>query len=586
MRRLAIAVVSLALCLNQIVVTGQVAPAGHRVEIRQARTMKPLKVGGAMVMRLIDSVILEHEGTLLYCDSAYVYQENNSFDAYGKVRIEGEGNLIEGSALYYMGATREGRMVGQPVLMVDKESGTRLWTDFLFFNTEANSAYFVSGGRVESPDYRVQSQRGFYASSPARITFAGQVVIRGKDVNLLGDSVEMYRNSGELHFFHATRLYQDSAFLYGDKGVYYRDARRLSVHSNVLFRRGGNTLYSDSLDYDQQLGYGLALGRAVVVDSSGDARLYGRRLEIWQREGRALATRDPLLYSVDTASVPADTIYMRADTLYAWRDTVHVADGKSRAWVVDSVWSGRALYDVRAYSNGQQVVADSMLYDGKGRRVTLYRAPAPYVWMRDMQAYAKSVVFFLGEERADSVWLEGDAFVAQREGVETYNQINGQRMYARLDSTGVRFVRVREEGQVLFFMRDKGSLIGVNRVVAPGFNVWMRDSEIQNVTFYSKPTSRVLPYKDVEMEDRILPNFAWNEALRPKLKEDVVPRWVQNLTFYVKRRERVALFEALDRAILALPWEAGVSRVQPWPSMPDGAGAELGTQGEELDSIQ
>ena len=66
-----------------------------------------------------------------------------------------------------------------------------------------------------------------------------------------------------------------------------------------------------------------------------------------------------------------------------------------------------------------------------------------------------------------------------------------------------------------------------------------------------------MPYKDVEMEDRILPNFAWNEALRPKLKEDVVPRWVQNLTFYVRRRERVALFEALDRAILELPWEAG-----------------------------
>ena len=65
-----------------------------------------------------------------------------------------------------------------------------------------------------------------------------------------------------------------------------------------------------------------------------------------------------------------------------------------------------------------------------------------------------------------------------------------------------------------------------------------------------------------------------------------MPQWVQNLTFYVRRRERVAQFEALDRAILALPWEAGVSRVQPWPSIPDGAEAERGAQGEGLDSVQ
>lgn len=568
--RLALAIFAVAFCVSGVVALGQgraESAQGRKVEIRRARTMKPLKVGGATVMRLIDSVILEHEGTLLYCDSAYVYQDNNSFDAYSRVRIEGDGSLILGSALYYEGTTKNGRMVGSPVELVDTESGAHLWTDFLFFNTASRTARYESGGRVETSDYRVVSRRGYYTASQSRTTFAGGVVIRGKDVDMVGDSVELYRDIGELHFYSRTRIYQDSLFLYGDSGVYERELKRLNIHSNVTLRRGEITLFSDHLLLEQESEHAVARGRAVLVDSAGDNRVYGHHIELWQKKDSVLATGSPLVYSVDTSAAPADTLFLRADTLLAWRRKELRAD-TLRGERVDTVWFAKALHAVRAYSTEQQAVADSMYYNGKDSTLTLYRRPVPYVWKGDMQACGKSIVVYFGDQRVDSARFEGNVFVAQRDGETTYNQIYGQLVSARLDSTGVRFVRVRDEGKVIFFMRDAGKLIGVNRVSAPSFNVWLESNSIKDVTFYSKATSDVLPYKDAVTEDKVLPGFEWNEKLQPKSRRIVVPVWIERLDYYEPRRSAIAGWEAVDHAILAIPWESGASRIPELPSLP------------------
>lgn len=566
--RLATAFVALALLICREIAFGQgfnAGPGSRQVEIRRARTMKPLKVGSVTIIRLIDSVVLEHDGVELYCDSAYVYQENNSFDAYGSVRIDGEGSLITGSALYYEGDTKNGRIVGTPVSMLDKASSTQMWTDFLFFNTEYNTAHFLTGGRVESVDYRVLSRRGYYTSSPSRTTFSQEVVIRGDGVEVLSDSVELYRATGELRFFTRTRIHQDSVFLYGDRGNYDQKSKLLRVASNVSLKRDKDFLFADYVEFHQNTGYALARGRAVSLDSGGDTRLYGRHLEVWQKEGRALATDSPLSYGIDTSSFPADTVLLRADTLLAWREAVRRFDSLGQE-AVDSIRHMKALHAVRAFSRGQQLVADSIFFNGQDSTVSMYRTPVPYLWMNDMQAYGKSIIGFLGENRLDSVHLLGDVFVAQQDGMHTYNQINGQAMSAWLDAKGLRFVRVRQDGKVIFFMRDNGKLVGVNKVEAPAFNVWLQNNTIRDVTFYTKPKSEVIPYRDAVLEDKKLPGFSWNDSLRPKGYVEIIPNWITDLTYYQARRDSIAFWEAFDSIILSIPWESGTSKIPSFSS--------------------
>ena len=59
------------------------------------------------------NVVLRHEDALLYCDSAYFYEPQNSIDAYGRVRmLQSDSVMAYGETLFYDGNTRIGRQRG------------------------------------------------------------------------------------------------------------------------------------------------------------------------------------------------------------------------------------------------------------------------------------------------------------------------------------------------------------------------------------------------------------------------------------------------------------------------------------------
>ncbi len=53
---------------------------------------------------LVGDVRFDHEGTLMFCDSALFYEETNSFDAFDNVRmLQGDTLTLTGEILYYDG---------------------------------------------------------------------------------------------------------------------------------------------------------------------------------------------------------------------------------------------------------------------------------------------------------------------------------------------------------------------------------------------------------------------------------------------------------------------------------------------------
>ena len=53
---------------------------------------------------LVGNVEFEHQGVLMYCDSALYYEATNSFDAFGNVKMnQGDTLTLTGDELYYKG---------------------------------------------------------------------------------------------------------------------------------------------------------------------------------------------------------------------------------------------------------------------------------------------------------------------------------------------------------------------------------------------------------------------------------------------------------------------------------------------------
>ena len=95
---------------------------------------------------LTGNVQFQHDGVLMYCDSACFYEATNSFDAFGHVKmVQGDTLDLVGDMLLYNGLDQLAR-VRHNVVLTHRES--KLYTDSLDYDRLYELGYFFEGGKV------------------------------------------------------------------------------------------------------------------------------------------------------------------------------------------------------------------------------------------------------------------------------------------------------------------------------------------------------------------------------------------------------------------------------------------------------
>ena len=93
------------------------------------------KSTGAQYQVLKGNVRFRHESALMYCDSAYFYDTNNSFDAYGHVRVIDKNSTMTSDKMYYDGNTTLMKVRGNVIV---NNEGTTMTTNSLDFIRNKN----------------------------------------------------------------------------------------------------------------------------------------------------------------------------------------------------------------------------------------------------------------------------------------------------------------------------------------------------------------------------------------------------------------------------------------------------------------
>ena len=108
---------------------GQRKPSDSRVHLLHADRLYFNQRLHPTAQFLVGDVRFDHEGTLMFCDSAMYYEATNSFDAFGNVRMRQADTLsLVSDVLYYDGFDQMARARNNVVL---KHRGTTLYADSL-----------------------------------------------------------------------------------------------------------------------------------------------------------------------------------------------------------------------------------------------------------------------------------------------------------------------------------------------------------------------------------------------------------------------------------------------------------------------
>ena len=116
------------------------------------------KTPGIEARRLIGNVEFEHNEVHMYCDSAYLY-DNNSLDAYGNVHIrQGDTLHLYGEMLKYNGNDKKAE-VQKNIRMTDRDM--TLTTDFLTYDLGTSVATYTTGGKIVNKNNTLTSEHGY-----------------------------------------------------------------------------------------------------------------------------------------------------------------------------------------------------------------------------------------------------------------------------------------------------------------------------------------------------------------------------------------------------------------------------------------
>jgi len=452
--------------------------------------------------RLIGHVIIRQGNTRFYCDSAYLDDKSNSFEAFSNVHINVNDSVdVYGNRMHYDGNTRIAELFGD-VKLLDKK--TTLTTGHLVYNRNTKIAFYDSGGTIVSGDNNLVSRKGYYKTQIKTFYFRKDVVLTNPRSETYSDTL-IYNTINETAYFQGpTVIRGKESTVYTEKGYYdtKSDFSKLTKKPRVMSSQ--QTISADSIYYNNQTTYGNAFGRVEINDTLHNVVIRGKLGSMWDNRGMSYITDSAMAITYDKK----DSMYIHSDTLWMFFDKKKQAKKML------------AYHNVRFFRDDMQGKCDSLAYNMYDSTIRLYTDPV--MWSGKNQLTADSIHINVSGNRLDSLVMYNTAFIVSLDSLEGYNQIRGKDMIGYFRKNHLYKILVDGNAQTLYYIRDdNGSLIGIDLAESSSMVIRLEENKINSINYVSKVKEITYPEKKLPPEMKRLKGFNWQETLRPRDKNDI-----------------------------------------------------------------
>lgn len=486
-------------------ITSSYAQSGQKIEIVQATELVFQEKTGIKAQRLIGDVIFKHKDALMYCDSAYLYNDENKLEAYGAVRInQGDTLNLYGDELTYNGDEQIAIVKGEEVKLIN--SNFILTTTELEYDRTVNRADYYRGAVIESKnDSNVLiSKIGHFYANQALFFFKDSVQLTNPNFVMNSDTLKYFSNTEFVNFLGPTTITGDSNLIYCETGWYDTKKDQSQYYDNAYILTDGRKLEGDTLFYDRILGYGEANQNIIITDTANKILIGGEHGEIYEKIDSAIIYDRPLL----TQILDGDSLFMHADTFKVYKDSL------LNQFMI-------AYHDVKIFKSDLQGKADSIVYALTDSTIQLHHEPV--LWSDSNQLTAVQINIRTKENKIHSIFLDKDAFIISEVDSVKYNQIKGKEMTGYFKGSKLSTIKVRGNGETTYFGQDdQDKFIGVNVAESSDIDITLADNKINTIAFINQPNATMYPMgeKDPVTELRYK-GFKWLIEFRPMKKEDI-----------------------------------------------------------------
>lgn len=457
------------------------------------------------------NVKLRKGGMWMYCDSAYLFESTNSFDAFGNVKMtQGDTLFVYADELNYDGATELAILFADPgkkVRLINRD--VKLETDIFNYDLRTDVGYYNIGGTLTDKQNILTSVEGQYHPSTKQAYFDYDVHLESqqkKDKLYINTEALTYNTASHIATLNSpSEIINSDGIIYTSNGVYNTNIGTADLYARSTVRTNkGNTLTGDTLFYDRTKQYGEAFGNMVLVDSARQSQLLGNYGFYDEVRDSAFVTGKALAKEYSKG----DTLYLHGDSITAYLD------------LADSTKVTNVFHRVRVYRSDIQAICDSLSLTERDSIMYMFRHPI--VWSEKRQIFGNIINVHLNDSTVDWARLPQTGVMAEHIAEDCYNQISGNDMTAWFADTTIN--RLYVEGNVMLnlFPMEKDSTYNKYAYVESSFmDSYFDNNQIKSVHFWPETTSKITPLYLAKRGSYFLPKFRWYEDLRPRTPGDV-----------------------------------------------------------------
>lgn len=388
-----------------------------------------------------------------------------------------------------------------------------LTTNFLDYDAASRIGHYFNGGTIKDSINTLISDIGYYFVPINQMFFKDSVKVYTPDYTMYSDTLKYQTDTKLITILGPTHIYGDNRTLYSEDGWYNSLTSHAELYKNNLLTYNNYLGKSDTLVVDSLSGTAVMRQNIHLYDTVNNILVEGNYGEVLKNNDYAFVTERALL----TLIGQNDSLFIHGDTLSISKDSIG-----------NNVM--KAFHDTKFYSLELQGVCDSMVFPVADSTVFLYKNPI--VWASGNQMTATDINMHIRNNQVDQFHLNNKAMIVNQVDSTMYkllpnqkgtmfNQIKGRDMTGYVNNNELRMVLVNGSGESLYYVDDKGIIIGLNKAISSNIRIELENKKIQAITFINKAEGSLNPLFMVKEEDQQLKDFHWYIDLKPLVKEDI-----------------------------------------------------------------
>ena len=456
------------------------------------------------MQRLLGNVKIRHDSTYFFCDSAYFYEKDNSFDAYQNVHIIVNDSVeIFSDLLNYNGNTRFAEFFDNVKLMDDS---TTLYTEYLTYDRNEHLACYPDSATTYRGNKILISCIGYYRDDIKEFSFFENVEVTSPTYQMFTDTLYYNTKIEKMWFWGPTTIINKDNILDGEHGYYLVNEDFVFLDRRPYMHNETQQIRSDSIHYDRSIGLAKAFNHVDMIDTSYNIIMRGDFVELWEHKNMSYATDSAYAIHYDDD----DSLYIHGDTLFFYFD-------KQKEELEKLI----ARRNVRFFKTDMQGKCDTLTYLMADS--TIRMRVEPILWADDSQMTGDKIDIKTTGKAIEFVLQNGNAFIVSQDTIEGFNQIKGADITSHFKNGNIHHVNVDgAAAESIYWIRDDdGSTIGIDVAQSETMVIIMEGQSISTIKSFKDIKETMYPEDDLKESSRYLQGFKWHDTIRPTDKDDI-----------------------------------------------------------------